>query len=251
MQNDPMQRDLPQKNLLVIGGTGDLGLALVRAMLDETDSVTVQGIGDLTAARALAAECPKVRVLEADLTDADATAQLIEQVRAVAVPTHLVHLPALQVVNTRFRSFDEARFEKDFTIQAESAVRICKAFVPEMAKAGFGRVLFVLTSYLLGLPPKNVAAYVMAKSAVQGLARSLAVEYAAKGVTVNSVAPGMIETNFLSGTNELIVQASAAANPMGRNAQVGDVVPAMRFLISEEARYITGVTLPVTGGAQI
>ena len=71
------------------------------------------------------------------------------------------------------------------------------------------------------------------------------------GVTVNCVAPSMMETHFLKDTPDLIVQAAAADNPMGRNATPADVVPAMAFLLSEEARFITGVTLPVTGGSAI
>ena len=79
----------------------------------------------------------------------------------------------------------------------------------------------------------------------------LAVEYARFGVTVNCVAPSMMETHFLKDTPDLIVQAAAADNPMGRNATPEDVAPAMAFLLSEEARFITGVTLPVTGGSAI
>ena len=107
------------------------------------------------------------------------------------------------------------------------------------------------SSYALGAPPKNVSAYVVAKSALGGLAKSLAVEYAASGITVNMVAPCMMETRFLADTPDLIVQAAAASNPMGRNARVEDVVPAMEFLLSEEAGFITGVSLPITGGSVI
>lgn len=130
-----------------------------------------------------------------------------------------------------------------------SAVKLCKTFLPAMAKARQGRVLFMLTSYLLGAPPKNTAAYVMVKSTLQGLAKSLAADYASFDVTVNCVMPSMMETKFLADTSDLIVQASAEANPMKRNARVEDVVPAMAFLLSEEAGFITGVTLPVTGGS--
>ena len=99
------------------------------------------------------------------------------------------------------------------------------------------------------MPPKNTAAYVTAKSALAGLAKSLAADYAPSGVTVNCVAPYMMETKFLADTSDLVVQMSAEANPMKRNARVEDVVPAMAFLLSEEAGFITGVTLPVTGGS--
>ena len=143
------------------------------------------------------------------------------------------------------------RFDRDLEIQVHSAMRICRALLPAMAKARFGRVLFIQTSYTIGCPPKNTAAYVMAKSAIGGLVKSLAVEYARFGVTVNCVAPSMMETNFLKDTPDLIVQAAAEENPMGRNATPADVVPAMAFLLSDEAGFITGVTLPVTGGSAI
>ena len=64
------------------------------------------------------------------------------------------------------------------SVQIRSAVKLCKTFLPAMAKARQGRVLFMLTSYLLGAPPKNTAAYVMVKSTLQGLAKSLAADYA-------------------------------------------------------------------------
>ena len=91
----------------------------------------------------------------------------------------------------------------------------------------------------------------MVKSMLGGFARSLAIEYAQYGITVNCVAPSMMETKFLADTSDLIVQAAAEANPMGRNAQVSDVVPAMAFLLSDEAGFITGAVLPITGGSVI
>lgn len=241
---------------LITGATSDVGTTLISRLLDGAPADTLvlaQGCGDVEK---LAPLCQKylgqVRPFDVDLSDmykVDAFIRLVEQ--TAPAPTHFVHLPALPVVNTRFKNFDEERFARDMEIQVHSAVKICRVFVPKMAKAGFGRVLFIQTSYTIGCPPKNTAAYVMAKSAIGGLVKSLAVEYARQGVTVNCVAPSMMETHFLKDTPDLIVQAAAADNPMGRNATPDDVVPAMAFLLSEEARFITGVTLPVTGGSAI
>ncbi len=239
------------KKILLVGGTGDLGLALAQELYAAGDTLILQGVGDLSRAQAFAQQHPGTHVLCCDLTDDAAVTALIDRIREIGAPDHLVHLPALPVVNAKFKNFDEERFERDFAIQVRSALRICKAFVPMMAKAKYGRVLFVLTSYILGVPPKNVTAYVTSKGALEAMARSLAIEYASGGVTVNCVAPSMIETGFLADTSNLIVEAAAQANPMGRNATVADVVPAMCFLLSEEARYITGVTLPITGGSQM
>ena len=238
---------------LITGASSDVGIALIRRVLQPEDVVIAQGAGDLSGLAQLCQDYPgQIRTYDVDLTDETATELFIRDVAAnYPLPTHIVHLPALRVINTKFKNFDEERFDKDLSVQVRSAVKICKTFVPKMAKAKRGRVLFMLTSYLLGMPPKNTAAYVMAKSTLQGLAKSLAADYAGTGVTVNCVMPSMIETKFLADTSDLIVQASAEANPMGRNARVSDVVPAMAFLLGEEAGFITGVTLPITGGSAL
>lgn len=241
---------------LITGATSDVGTALIHRLLANAPADTLvlaQGCGDVEKLAPLVQKYPgQVRPFDVDLSDrlkVDAFVRLLEQ--TAPVPTHFVHLPALPVVNARFKNFDEERFARDLNIQLNSAIAICRVFLPKMAKANFGRVLFIQTSYTIGCPPKNTAAYVIAKSALGGLVKSLAVEYAPKHVTVNCVAPSMMETNFLKDTPDLIVQAAAADNPMGRNATPADVVPAMAFLLSDEAGFITGVTLPVTGGSAI
>ena len=238
---------------LITGASSDVGTALIQRIYQPGDTVIAQGSGDLKNLAPLCQQYPgAIHTFDVDLTDERCLDLFIQQVQQLfGVPTHLIHLPALRVVNTKFRKFDEERFEKDFSVQVRSALKLCKTFLPAMAKAHYGRVLFMQTSYTLGMPPKNTTAYIVAKSAIGGLVKSLAADYAGTGITVNCVAPSMMETKFLADTSDLIVQAAAEANPMGRNARVEDVVPAMAFLLSEEARFITGVTLPITGGSAL
>ena len=239
---------------LISGATSDVGRALIRRLLgtDPDALVLAQGCGDVEKLAPLCqAYAGRIRPFDVDLSDPYKVDTFCQVLATQPAPTHFVHLPALPVVNARFKNFDETRFAKDWEIQVHSAVKLCKAVLPAMTKQKFGRILFIQTSYTLGAPPKNTAAYVMAKGALGQLCKSLAVEYARHGITVNCVAPSMMETNFLKDTPDLIVQAAAADNPMGRNATPDDVVPAMAFLLSEEARFITGVTLPVTGGSAI
>ena len=238
---------------LITGATSDVGALLIRRLLqgDETALVAAQGCGDLHFLADVCAEHKgRVRTFDADLSDPAALQPLLDTVdNVVGAPTHFIHLPALRVVNTKFKKFDSGRFALDMRVQVESAVGVCRRLLPAMAKAGRGRVLFMLTSYIFSAPPKYAAAYVMAKEALHGLAKSLAIEYAGTGVTVNCIAPSMMETKFLEGLSDLVVEAAAEANPMGRNARPSDVVPAMEFLLSDDAAFITGITLPITGGS--
>lgn len=237
---------------LITGASSDVGMALLRRLYRDGDIFLCQGAGDTYPLRVIGQTHPGIFTFDVDLGSESSVEQFIAEVRKnYPTPTHLVHLPALRVVNTKFKNFDEERFATDFCVQVTSSLKLCKAFIPGMAKSHYGRVLFMLTDYLLDMPPRNTAAYVMAKSAVQGLMKSLAADYAAAGVTVNGVAPSMMQTKFLADTSPLIVEAAAAAHPMKRNARVEDVIPAMEFLLSEEAGFITGVTLPVTGGLHI
>ncbi len=242
-----------KKVYLITGATSDVGVALIKRIIEPGDTVIAQGAGDLERLDGLRREHEgQIAAFDVDLTDPEAVGRFVREAgERFDTPTHLVHLPALRVVNTKFKNFDFERFELDLNVQVKSALALCNAFVPRMAKARFGRVLFMQTSYTLGMPPKFTTAYVVTKSAIGGLVKSLAADFAGTGVTVNCVAPSMMETRFLADTSSLIVEAAAAANPMGRNATPDDVVPAMAFLLSEEARFITGVTLPVTGGSAL
>ncbi len=236
---------------LITGASSDIGIALIERIYKDGDLFIVQGSQNMAG---LAPLCKKyagtIKTYSVDLTDEKKVQIFIDTVLEMhPTPTHFVHLPALRVKNVKFKNFDEERFDLDLNVQLKSAIKISKAVLPKMAKCKYGRVLFMLTSYIIGMPPKNTSAYITIKSALEGFAKSLASDYAAFGVTVNCVMPSMIETKFLSETSDLIVQAAAEAHPMKRNARVEDVVPAMAFLLSDEAAYITGVSLPITGGS--
>lgn len=239
------------KTYLITGATSDIGYQLIKTLKAEGSKFILQGFRDGDAITTFCRENDvDFEYFDVDLSNNAEIDAFVEKLGDYT-PTHFVHLPALRVVNTKFKNFDEGRYLIDCNVQIMSAVKICKAIVPKMQKAKYGRILFMGTSYVLANPPKNTAAYVLAKNALMGLMKCLATDYAPNGITVNAVSPSMIETKFLAETSHLIVEQAAAAHPMKRNATVNDVVPAMAFLLSDEAAYITGVNLPITGGSTI
>ena len=143
---------------------------------------------------------------------------------------------------------DSVRLDQAFEVSVRSIFHILQSFMPHMSKQKYGRVVFMLTSYCLGLPPKYQSAYVTSKYALLGLMKALATEYDSKGITVNGISPEMIDTKFLSDLPDLIVEENAAKSPLKRNLQVDDVVPMLAYLLSDAAEAITGQNIAITGG---
>ena len=117
-----------------------------------------------------------------------------------------------------------------------------------MAKAGFGRVCVMLSSYVLGTPPKFMSDYVAVKSALLGYVRAAATEYGEKGVCINGISPNMMETKFLQNIDEKIVRMTADSSALGRNIRVEETVGGIAYLLSDEASYVNGINLNLSGG---
>jgi 3-oxoacyl-[acyl-carrier protein] reductase len=239
--------------LLITGASSDIGMTLVREWLARNDGSVLahanRGVARLTT---LALEFPgRVMPLVADLSDEAGTLALAAAVLERGVPTGVVHLPAPRLQYERFTKIKRASFDVDMAVQVHAAVALLGKLLPKMSKLPRARVVFLLSSVVHGVPSKYMVQYTVVKYAQLGLMRALAAEYSATPVRINAVSPSMVETQFLSDISELAVQAAAEANPLGRNAKPVDITGAIRFLLSSEADYISGVALPVTAGTAV
>lgn len=176
-------------------------------------------------------------------------AEMIEAIKSDGrIPNHVVHFPAPKAYNMQFNKDKWENFDMGWEISVHSIVSILKAFIPNMAKQKYGRIVFMWTSCTINNPPKYQSSYVTVKYALLGLMKVLAVEYADRGITVNGVSPDMMETKFLSEIPEYIVEKNKENSPIGRNIYVEEVVPIMKYLLSDVAVAMTGQNIGVTGG---
>jgi 3-oxoacyl-[acyl-carrier protein] reductase len=147
-----------------------------------------------------------------------------------------------------FEELSWAEVDRYWRAYVQSAFVLAQAALPGMKERGFGRFVHLLTSAAVGKPPANVAGYVAAKSALWGLTRSMAVELAPHGITVNAVSPSAVMTDQWSGEPERRRRALALSIPAQRLAGPDEVAATVLFLIGEEGGYVTGANLPVAGG---
>jgi NAD(P)-dependent dehydrogenase (short-subunit alcohol dehydrogenase family) len=136
------------------------------------------------------------------------------------------------------------------TINLTGTFNCCQAVIPDMLEEGWGRIVNISSSSVhSGVP--QLAGYVSAKSGVVGLTKSLALEFAPHGITVNTIPPGFVDTPMLrkaADEGSIDMDVSTAATPVGRPGRPEDIAAACAFLVSEEASYITGQIIGVNGG---
>lgn len=238
------------KVLLVTGASGDVGRSLIRRVAGEYSVIWAhycRTAGTLEELRRELGE--KLVPVQADFLDETSTHAMVERiVSSGCAPDHIVHLSAPKTFNERFHKCRWEDYQAGIDASLRSIVLLLQAFMPGMAKQKYGRIVFMLTSYLIGIPPRYQSPYITVKYALYGLMRSVAAEYADKGVTVNAVSPDMIETRFLENIPELIVQQNAQRSPLKRNLTMADVVPAFAYFLSDEAEAVTGQNFGITGG---
>jgi 2-hydroxycyclohexanecarboxyl-CoA dehydrogenase len=154
---------------------------------------------------------------------------------------------------TRFLDVTAAEWDRIFDVNVRGAYHITRRVAPGMAERGFGRIVFLSSvSAERGGGVFGGVAYSAAKAAQLGFARALARELGPNGVTVNSVAPGLIGTDITGGALEGERKAELVAGiPVGRTGNVDDVADLITYLCREESGYITGATYDVNGGSHI
>ena len=232
-----------KKTTLVVGADSDIGAAVIGRL---SGNIVAHYYAFPEKVDSLGGVTP----VKGDLSTAEGIQRFVDDVKALDVQIDkILHLPSVPAKSDRIKNLDPEMFLRELNISLISAAIICREFVPDMAKRKFGRLVFMLTSYIIGVPPKFLATYVTCKYALEGFMKSLAVEFADKGVTVNGVAPYMMNTKFLENVADITIEQSAKANPTGRNATVDDVVPAVLMLIDDKNEYTTGAVIPITGGS--
>ncbi|MEE6265888.1 SDR family NAD(P)-dependent oxidoreductase [Streptomyces diastatochromogenes] len=240
---------LDGRTVLITGSAQGLGAALVRACHAEGAHVAALDV-DEEANRALAERLDpageRIRPVRADLRDVDALAAAYDDVRAWRPVDVLINNAARPLARTLWEITPE-EWDEVFAVNLRAVFLLTRAVGADMCERGFGRIVNMAS--VAGQTPRPTgAAYGTSKAGLIALTRVFAAELAPYGVTVNAVAPAMIDTPMVRSIAPEALAELTAQVPMGRIATPEEVARVAVFLASQET-FVTGATYDVNGGA--
>ncbi len=239
--------DLTGKTALVTGASGGIGGAIAKTLHGAGATVGLSGTR-VAPLEALAAELgDRAYVLPCNLGDAVAVTALPKQaVDAMGSLDILVNNAGITRDNL-FMRMSEDEWAQVLDVNLTATFRLCKASLRGMMKARWGRIVNI-SSVVGATGNPGQGNYAAAKAGMIGMSKSLAYEVASRGITVNAVAPGFIETAMTDKLNEDQKAAILTQIPNGRMGTPEEIAAAVLYLASPEAAYVTGTTLHVNGG---
>ncbi len=239
--------DLSGKAALITGASGGIGAAIARALCKSGAKVGLSGTR-VEPLESLASELGGTAfVLPCNLSDAEAVAGLSKRaVEAMGAVDILVNNAGITRDNLFMRMSDE-EWASVLQVNLTAAMVLSKGVIRGMMKARWGRI--VNMSSVVGVTGNpGQANYAASKAGLIGLSKSLAYEVASRGITVNCVAPGFIETAMTEKLTDDQKSKILEQVPMGRMGSSAEIAAAVLYLASDEAAYTTGTTLHINGG---
>jgi NAD(P)-dependent dehydrogenase (short-subunit alcohol dehydrogenase family) len=243
------EHSLDGRTAIVTGASRGIGAAIARA-LDRAGARVALVARDQEALGSVAADMQNDPViLPVDLADADAPARLVAEARDRAGPIDVLVNNAALAARAPTDELDAELVDRLYAVNVRAPPLLIAALVPSMVERGRGAIINISSgSAVVGTPRR--AAYAATKGAIDAATRSLAIELGPHGIRVNSVAPGVVDTEMWARNKAIpgVIEEIEALTPLRRWATPDDIADVVVFLASDGARFVTGETVCVDGG---
>jgi len=237
--------------VFITGASSDIGIALIKEIaspdltiiahynnsIEKIDKLKNQISGNIIPLKADLSNDAELKMLISTLTD------------KYSEISKIVHLASPKIELLTFKQSKWPEFEKIYSVQIKSIVLILQALIPFMIKMKYGKIVFMLSSNTIGLPANGYSAYTSVKYSLLGLMKSLAVEYGSHNLNFNAVSPSMLDNDFNKNLPGSIKEKLRLSSPLKRFASTEDIVPVIKFLLSQESNFLNGVNIPACAGS--
>ena len=242
--------DFKSRRVLVTGGSRGIGAEIVRAFCSRGASVAFTYLTSEVEAKRLSAECGAVAIFGDASSETDARRVLADAKEMLGASIDTLVLNAGISISGLLTDLSLEDWNHLFSVNVTGAFLYARETIPDMVRAGFGRI--VIVSSIWGLVGASCeVAYSATKAALLGFTKALAKELGPSKITVNAVAPGVIDTEMMADYGEADRQALIAETPLCRLGSPGDVASAVLYFASGDASFVTGQVLSPGGGIVI
>ena len=231
---------------IVTGGTRGIGAAISVALSEDGHKVAATYAGNDEAAEAFKAQTG-ISVYRFDVADFDQCADSVSRIEADLGPVEILVNNAGITRDGTLHRMDFEQWNAVLQTNLSSCYNMCRNVIDGMRERGFGRIVNI-GSVNGQAGQYGQVNYAAAKSGIHGFTKALALEGAAKGVTVNAIAPGYVDTDMVRAVPEKVLEKIIATIPVGRLGYASDIARAVQFLVADDATFITGSTLSINGG---
>jgi 3-oxoacyl-[acyl-carrier protein] reductase len=242
----------PKKTALIIGGTGGIGSAVCIQLAKDGFDVAIHYFKNKTKADKLKTQLEKVGrkavVVSGDVVSLSDVQEIKDKsLRAIGHITVIVNCSTIPVPSIKFSDLEWEDMQSHYDANIKGSFNLLKAFVQDWEKDQFGKFI-ALTTLATEKPNAEWLPYITSKTALNGFVKALAFELAPKGIRINLVSPGLVDTPLIADIPEKTRLLSAAQTPLRTLATPEDVAGAVSFLASDKSNYLTGETIRVNGG---
>ena len=231
---------------LVTGGTRGIGEAICKNLKDAGNTVAASYAGNDEAAQEFS-DTTGIPVYKFDVSDFDACQEAVAKIESDLGPVEILVNNAGITRDGTMHRMDFEQWNKVIQTNLSSCFNMCRAVIEGMRERSFGRIVNI-GSVNGQAGQYGQVNYAAAKSGIHGFTKALAKEGAAKGITVNAIAPGYVLTDMVRAVPEKVLEKIIATIPVGRLGDPNDIARGVLFLVSDDASFITGSTVDINGG---
>lgn len=241
-----------KKTVLILGASGGVGRIVAEKLANEGYNLILHYNSNKVIIDELMLKSNKLGV-EAISVKADLLSQIEIQELTLNIKrnfsnlTGFINCSIVNIPNIKFEKLEWNDIQKHIDINIKSSFFLLKEILPIFESQRYGKIVFLTTQYIES-PVSELSHYLISKSALVGFVKSLAIEFASRGINVNMVSPSMIDTDLVADIPKKVKMLTEAKTPLKRLCTPEDVAEAVSFLMSDKSNFITGETIRVNGG---